>query len=186
MIMIGIALVCGVLTWSLTEYWVHRVLGHNKHLKGKNLFGKEHTAHHGQGDYFAAWYKKAAAALVVVGLTGPPAVLAAGPAIGLAWVAGFAGFYLVYEVLHRLEHVWQGFGFYGRWARHHHFYHHFHDASMNHGVTSPIWDLVFGTYVRPDIIAVPKKLVMPWLCDESGDVHPHLRRLYAVRKRRAA
>jgi sterol desaturase/sphingolipid hydroxylase (fatty acid hydroxylase superfamily) len=42
---------------------------------------------------------------------------------------------------------------------------------MNHGVTSPIWDFVFGTYRRPGTITVPKKLCMAWLKDpETGDI----------------
>jgi hypothetical protein len=36
---------------------------------------------------------------------------------------------------------------------------------MNHGVTTPLWDIVFGTYEEPETIRVPKKIVMPWLID---------------------
>ena len=68
----------------------------------------------------------------------------------------------------RREHTHPGFGAYGRWARRHHFYHHFINAKMNHGVTTPIWDLVFGTYRKADVvIEVPSKLAMPWLKDPS-------------------
>jgi hypothetical protein len=43
----------------------------------------------------------------------------------------------------------------------------------NHGVTTPVWDLVFGTYERVDgAVAVPRRLAMRWLCDEHGEVRP--------------
>ena len=155
----------GILTWSLAEYFIHRFLGH---VTTKNFFGVEHTAHHSRGNYFAPWWKKAVTAVLVVAAMGPVAVLLTSWASGLAYTFGFVGFYLSYEVLHRLEHVWRGVGPYARWARRHHFHHHFHNPKMNHGVTSPIWDLVFGTYEKPaEVLRVPEKLKMHWLTDPA-------------------
>ena len=112
-----------------------------------------------------------------------PAFALAGRALGGAYVLGLMGFYGAYEVLHRLEHVWAGIGPYARWARKHHFYHHFVDARMNHGVTSPIWDLVFGTYRKPDVITVPKKLCMAWLKDpETGDIRAEHAGTFALKR----
>ena len=58
------------------------------------------------------------------------------------------------------------------WLRVHHFYHHFGHPLTNHGVSIPLWDHVFGTHVRPDKVKVPRRLVMPWLIDEDGEVRP--------------
>ena len=179
------AVLLGALTWSFAEYTIHRWLGHDKRLL-RTPFGVEHTLHHGRGNYFAPWWKKALAAGGLVALVWFPATRLAGPTLGGAWIAGFVGFYLVYEVLHRLEHVYQGVGAFGRWARRHHFFHHFHDPSKNHGVTSPLWDFVFGTYVKPERIRVPVKLAMAWLIDpQTGDVWPHLAESYEVRRPKA-
>lgn len=175
-----VALALGILTWSLLEYLIHRFAGHTR-LAKKNAFGVEHIAHHSRGNYFAPWWKKAIASGGFVALTLPIAALIAGLELGIAYVAGLVGFYLTYEVLHRLLHVWEGVGPYARWARRHHFFHHFHDPSVNHGVTSPLWDLVFGTYRRPGRVEVPPKLAMRWLRDARGDVHPHLARDYVLR-----
>jgi sterol desaturase/sphingolipid hydroxylase (fatty acid hydroxylase superfamily) len=110
-------------------------------------------------------------AAVVMAILCVPAIAIAGTAPGIAYVAGLIGFYGVYEVLHRLEHTSAGIGPYARWARRHHFHHHFVDARENHGVTSPLWDVVFGTYRKPGPIKVPPKLCMPWLKDpETGDI----------------
>ncbi len=175
-----IAALLGAATWTLTEYCVHRWLGHDKRLR-PNPFAKEHIRHHVEGDYFAPSWKKAAAALLIFALVLGPAIVIGGLAPGLAYGAGLVGFYLFYELLHRLEHVHAGFGFYGRWARRHHFYHHFVDARFNHGVTSPVWDLVFGTYRTTDKITVPRKLMMPWLGDPETGVRPELADTYELK-----
>jgi len=165
-----VAAILGAFTWTFLEYVIHRFLGHVKGAR-KNPFGMEHVRHHVEGDYFAPSWKKMLVAAFFAAILCVPAFALAGRALGGAYVTGLVGFYGAYELLHRLEHVWAGVGPYARWARRHHFYHHFVDARMNHGVTSPIWDLVFGTYRKPGVITVPKKLCMAWLRDpETGDI----------------
>jgi hypothetical protein len=51
-------------------------------------------------------------------------------------------------------------------------------------VTTPIWDLVFGTYRKPAKIKVPSKLAMAWLLDEEGDLKTSFGRDYHLRGRR--
>jgi len=160
------AAAAGVLTWSLMEYVIHRFLGHRYK---RNPFGVEHVRHHIEGNYFAPTWKKMIAAAVFVAVTIGPAVGLLGGDLGIAYVIGLVGFYGVYEWLHRREHTHAGIGAYGRWARRHHFHHHFVDGRTNHGVTSPIWDLVFGTYRRPSVIRVPRRLCMTWLLDPTTD-----------------
>jgi sterol desaturase/sphingolipid hydroxylase (fatty acid hydroxylase superfamily) len=165
-----VAAACGVLTWTLLEYLIHRWMGHDRRFR-KTPFGLEHVRHHIEGDYFAPTWKKLIVAAVVTAVLTPPAIAIAGVANGVAYVAGLIVFYGMYEVLHRREHTHPGIGPYGRWARRHHFHHHFVDGRTNHGVTTPIWDFVFGTYEQPTVIEVPRKLVMAWLVDPAtGDV----------------
>jgi sterol desaturase/sphingolipid hydroxylase (fatty acid hydroxylase superfamily) len=176
-----LAALSGALTWSFLEYCIHRWLGHDRRFR-PNLFAKEHVRHHVEGDYFAPAKKKVIAALVMVAMLVGPAMWIAGPLAGGSFVAAFVGFYLFYEVLHRREHTHAGFGAYGRWARRHHFYHHFVDGRANHGVTSPIWDLVFGTYRRPGTITVPPRLMMAWLGTPEAGIKPEHRAHYAVKR----
>ncbi|MBK8173004.1 MAG: sterol desaturase family protein [Sandaracinaceae bacterium] len=178
---LGAALFVGALTWSLLEYLIHRWLGHGSRAR-RNPFGVEHVRHHIEGNYFApAWKKLTAVALVAV-LVGIPATLLAGR-IGAAYAIGLLGFYVVYETLHRLEHVWEGISPYGRWARRHHFTHHFSDARVNFGVTSPLWDFVFRTYQAPTLIVVPRKLSMDWLLDPAtGKMLPQFAQTYVLAK----
>lgn len=165
-----VAALLGALTWSFLEYAIHRWLGHSK-VAPKNPFGVDHIRHHVEGGYFSPTWKKCVVGAVFTGVLSVPAVLALGTRLGLGYVGGLIAFYATYELLHRLEHVSAGFGPYARWARRHHFTHHFTDARKNHGVTSPLWDLVFGTYQAPGTIQVPRKLGMPWLLDPAtGEV----------------
>jgi len=98
-------------------------------------------------------------------------VLVLGAVSGLSFVAGLLGFYVTYEVLHYRSHTRPPRGRYGRWLRKHHFYHHFGNPKHNHGVTSPIWDIVFRTHARPDKVRVPRRLAMMWLTDpDTGEV----------------
>jgi sterol desaturase/sphingolipid hydroxylase (fatty acid hydroxylase superfamily) len=175
-----IAVVLGILTWSFLEYLIHRWLGHDGRFQ-PNPFASEHTRHHGEGNYFAPSWKKGATAMGATVVMLWPAIASAGLVGGLAYVAGFVGMYLSYEICHRREHTHPGVGAWGRWLRRHHFHHHFGDPKSNHGVTSPIWDFVFGTYQAPGMVRVPRRLAMPWLVDpETGAVRDEHARHYEV------
>jgi sterol desaturase/sphingolipid hydroxylase (fatty acid hydroxylase superfamily) len=175
-----LAFVLGMLTWSFLEYVIHRWLGHDGRFQ-PNPFASEHTRHHGEGNYFAPSWKKGATALAVTMVMLGPAISAVGLVSGLAYVAGFVGTYLSYELLHRREHTHPGVGAWGRRLRRHHFHHHFGDPKSNHGVTSPVWDWVFGTYQAPGVIRVPSRLAMPWLVDpETGRARDEHSRHYEV------
>ncbi|MEO6776928.1 MAG: sterol desaturase family protein [Kofleriaceae bacterium] len=161
-----VAAACGVLSWTLLEYLIHRWMGHDRRFR-RTPFGVEHVRHHIEGDYFAPTWKKGIAAAILIAVLIGPAVALGGAARGAAYVVGLVGLYAGYEWLHRREHTYAGVGPYGRWARRHHFHHHFADGRKNHGVTSPVWDLVFGTYQQPTRIRVPRKLCMAWLLDPA-------------------
>ncbi len=172
----------GVLTWTLLEYLIHRWMGHDRRFR-RTPFGVEHIRHHVEGNYFAPTWKKMIAAAVITVVVGVPAAALVGTAAGVAYVAGLICFYGIYEWLHRREHTHAGIGPYGRFVRRHHFHHHFADGRTNHGVTTPIWDLVFGTYETPTIIKVPPKLCMAWLLDPStGDIREEHRATYQLGK----
>lgn len=170
MLAIVASAVLGFLSWSFAEYAIHNWVGHLG--KGRNEFSREHLAHHRDGNYFATTAKKAWMALPVVAVLGPLAVLIAGWWLGAAYTAAFLGTYVGYEVLHRRCHTHAPRNPYARWARKHHFHHHFASPKRNHGVSSPLWDLVFRTYDRPGVVKVPAKHAMSWLVDPAtGEVY---------------
>ena len=178
------ALLAGAATWSFTEYALHRFLGHDRRTM-PNFFSVEHTRHHSEGNYFAPSWKKGLAALAfsiaVFALTS----LLVTAAVSAAYTAGFVATYVAYEVVHRRAHTHEGRGRYGRFLRRHHFHHHFENPRANHGVTSPVWDFVFGTWESATEIRVPEKLAMRWLVDPStGEVWGRLAGHYRIVARR--
>ena len=159
----------GASTWSVAECLIHQNLGH-RFAKNRNFFAREHVRHHATTSYFAATSKKVGAAIAATSLIAPVAITTAGVSLGTAFTVGFVVTYGSYEVVHRIAHTRPPTTRYGRWFRKHHFHHHFHNPAKNHGVTSALWDHVFGTHERPGVIRVPEKHAMSWLADpKTGD-----------------
>ena len=92
--------------------------------------------------------------------------------MGVFFSLGFAGMYFIYEITHRRFHVKEPLIRYGLRMRKHHFFHHFGNPSINHGVTTAFWDRVFRTYQQPKIVRVPKKMTMTWLENEDKQIKP--------------
>lgn len=173
----------GAVLWTLLEWSIHNGLGH--HGKGRNPFGKEHLRHHATTDYFAPSWKKALVASIVAAALWGLMRLALAPLEAGALTAGLLVMYAGYEVIHRRCHTHPPKGRYGRWVRRHHFYHHFLDPRMNHGVSTAVWDIVFRTH-RPVTgpIRVPRKARLPWLIDPAtGQVRPRFAADYEIKVR---
>lgn len=166
---ITILFLLGVALWTLLEYGLHRFAGHANGL-GKPV-RKQHFLHHATPDYFTSLPRKLALAVPVLGgLAGLGVALAGLP--GIALMAGTAAGWIFYERLHHATHVRAPRNAYGEWARRHHLHHHFQAPKANHGVTSPVWDFVFGTLERPATIAVPRRHArcFAWLLDAEERV----------------
>jgi hypothetical protein len=162
----------GSVSWSAAEYAIHRFVGHGpKRTPPRSLlarltpsglaaeFNREHLAHHSDPTYFAPTERKVlAAAAVVLGLRR-----------AASFAIGFGVTYAAYEVLHRRIHTHPPRGPYGRWLRRHHLAHHYKTPRANHGVTSPVWDLVFGTEKPVERIRVPQKTAPVWLHADDAD-----------------
>ena len=158
---------CGVVSWVVAEYWIHRVLGHV--LRVDNPFRSEHLKHHIEGNYFAPAKKKALAAVVML-----PAITAVAwlflPLTGaLLYASGFLAMYLLYEVNHYGIHAWPARTAYGRWIARHHLVHHFNTATKNHAVSFPLFDRLWGTHRAVDQVRVSRKLAPPWMRALPGD-----------------
>lgn len=179
-----IAIALGALTWSASEYAIHRFVGHGPRRTSepglRNLltlrglaakFNEEHVAHHSDPSYFAPSSQKAVGAAVALTLMGTVGSLLVGPRRGLAFGAGFAASYVGYEILHRRIHTHAPRGPYGRWTRRNHLLHHHKSPSKNHGVTNPVFDLLFGTHTPVQVVKVPRQSPPAWLVDPAtGEV----------------
>jgi hypothetical protein len=69
-----------------------------------------------------------------------------GPVDTPAFFAGFVAGYLVYDTTHYAVHHLAMPTAWGRYLKKRHARHHFLDADRDYGVSSPLWDVVFGTF----------------------------------------
>jgi sterol desaturase/sphingolipid hydroxylase (fatty acid hydroxylase superfamily) len=172
--------VAGMVAWTFAEYTLHRFAMHS--LRGRGKASREHLRHHAGLDHAPGTTVLSWVGVVVVGLVlwAPIGWLVAGiwggVALAAGWVAGYGG----YEYLHWAAHRTAPRTRYEHWLRRHHFHHHFGAPLRNHGVTSPVWDLVFGTYDRPGRIRVPRRMAMVWLLDDDGVVRAEYEADYHV------
>ena len=151
----------GWVLWTLTEYLLHRFFFHYHPSteKLKRMFFLVHGVHHAQP-------------LCKTRLVMPPvmsiplAILFFGlfhlffdvvigrPAMLSPFFAGFVGGYIVYDMMHYTLHHSRSKNAYVLMCRYQHMQHHGACPAMRFGVSSPVWDYVFGTMPR---IAQKKK-----------------------------
>jgi len=176
-----VAFAAGAALWTLGEYVLHRFAMH--HLHGKGIMSREHLEHHVHSSWgFSVTHLMSWAGMLLVGFGGwmPAVWLLAGPVPAVAVAVGWAFGYFFYEYQHAVAHLRAPAGRYGTWLRRHHFHHHFGHPMANHGVSTLVWDKVFGTYERPERVRVPRRLALRWLVDPDGTLRPEFVRDYEL------
>ena len=139
----------GWLVWTLVEYLVHRFLFHwtfrptrDSQLAGFLMHGYHHA------------YPRDPTRLVLPPLVSLPLALAffvlahvvlGGGAVDAAY-GGFVAGYIAYDSMHYVvHHTRTRTGAIG-WLRRYHLLHHHESVPARYGVSSPLWDLVLGTF----------------------------------------
>ena len=137
----------GYLFWTLTEYWLHRIVFHFEPEKGigARLHWIIHGVHHDHPNdrMRLVMPPSVSIPLAVLFVWGFSLVLAS-PAF-LPFGAGFLSGYLVYDMLHYHVHHHRPKTQLGRRMRELHMRHHFQDHERGYGVSAPFWDHIFGT-----------------------------------------
>lgn len=178
------AALIGAVGWTATEYGLHRFVMHEK--RGPKMAAREHLLHHADVTYFAPTSTKMLTATATTAAALPAAWAVAGRRSGVAFTAGLIGTYFTYEILHRRTHTHPPATRYGRWMRRNHLRHHFGSPMQNHGVTTSVWDRLFGTYRDPGVVTVPRRMAPTWLLDEHGEVRAEFAADYRVAGRAVA
>jgi sterol desaturase/sphingolipid hydroxylase (fatty acid hydroxylase superfamily) len=178
----GLAVVAGALTWTAAEYGLHRFVMHE--LRGRGLASREHLKHHADVTYFSPTSKKLLSAAGTSAVAWPVAAAAVDRRWATAFNGGLLAMYAAYEVAHRRTHTHPPTTRYGVWMRRSHLHHHFGAPMRNLGVTSPVWDLLFGTYEEPGVVTVPQRMAPVWMVDGDGRVRPEFAEFYTVRSGR--
>jgi sterol desaturase/sphingolipid hydroxylase (fatty acid hydroxylase superfamily) len=144
-------LATGVLSWGLLEYALHRFIFHYdaRTELGKKLVYAAHLSHHDDpratNRIFSSLMISApvAAVYVVLGRVATGSWRAAS-----FLFAGLALGYFYYEWLHFRAHHRRARLRMFRYLRKYHLLHHYRTPELRFGVTSPLFDVIFGTF-RP-------------------------------------
>lgn len=142
--------ILGLLVWSFTEYILHRFVFHfvPKSEWGKRIHFMFHGVHHD--------YPNDSTRLVMPPIVSIPLAIVfyllftklLGAFYLPPFFAGFILGYLSYDLTHYAVHHFSLHGKVSLYLKQQHMRHHYMDSDNNYGVSSPLWDFVFGTFTR--------------------------------------
>jgi sterol desaturase/sphingolipid hydroxylase (fatty acid hydroxylase superfamily) len=140
----------GYVFWTLTEYWMHRLVFHfePEHGIGARLHWIIHGVHHDHPNDPLRLVMPPSVSVPLALLFYLLFVLVVGSTQAPALAAGFLAGYLGYDMTHYHVHHHVPKTRLGRRLREQHMRHHFQDDTRGFGVSAPWWDLVFGTAPR--------------------------------------
>ena len=137
----------GYLFWTLTEYWLHRVVFHFEPDKGigAKLHWIIHGVHHDHPNDPLRLVMPPALSVPLAAIFLYGFYLVIGSPGFLPFGAAFLTGYLGYDMLHYHVHHHRPKSALGKRLRELHMRHHFQDHERGYGVSAPFWDHVFGT-----------------------------------------
>lgn len=152
--------IAGMFFWSFTEYILHRFLFHNhpKTERGKRISYVLHGNHHEFPRDKERLFMPAVPSILIASCFFLLFYLILGNK-AIAFFPGFMLGYLLYGSIHYAIHAWSPpFKWMkGLWRNHH--LHHYKHTDMGFGVSSTLWDHVFGTMFDLKNIKVDKEKV---------------------------
>ena len=142
----------GVLTWALIEYCLHRLVFHfdAQSEKGRSFVYGMHLSHHENpktmDDLFASLRLSLPIVLLYCSLAW--ALMRSWQAVVYLFIGLTAG-YFSYEFLHYQAHHRTPRLRVFRYLKTYHLLHHHQTSALRFGVTSPLFDYLFGTFKSP-------------------------------------
>jgi len=146
---IALLLMCGLLSWGFIEYGLHRFIFHYhaRSRLGRKVLYAAHVSHHENpkavNGLFASLFLSTPIAVAywilawtITGSSASSSYLFVGMSTG----------YLLYEWLHFQCHHRKSHMRLLRYLRRYHLLHHYKTPDLRFGVTSPLFDLIFGTF----------------------------------------
>ena len=135
--------IVGVIFFTFLEYAVHAWLFHENHPL--RVFIEGHAHHHQNPFSYDAmpFFMSAVIATIFAYLLH----FIMPTADALAIVGGMALGYFNYGIMHHIMHRREFKSKYWRYMQEFHFVHH-KKPKLNHGITTDIWDRIFGTYYQ--------------------------------------
>ncbi len=137
----------GYFFWTLTEYWMHRLVFHfePEHGLGARLHWIIHGVHHDHPNDPLRLVMPPSVSIPLAAVFYWLFVVVLGGSAADVFGAGFLSGYLVYDMTHYHVHHHRPRTRLGKLIRELHMRHHFQDHTRGFGVSAPVWDWVFGT-----------------------------------------
>jgi sterol desaturase/sphingolipid hydroxylase (fatty acid hydroxylase superfamily) len=143
----------GLLVWTFTEYILHRFVFHYepKTAIGKNLHFLMHGVHHDYPNDSLRLVMPPVISLPLAALFYGLFFWLVGPKSVSPFFAGFLTGYMCYDMIHyATHHAPMKTSRTGLWLKQHHMRHHYQTDTLFYGVSTPLWDYVFGTMKKAD------------------------------------
>jgi len=141
----------GILLWTFTEYFLHRVVFHwnAKSAWGKYFVFLFHGLHHDDPQDPTRLVMPPVPAILIVSVLWM--IFSAIFPIRFidAIMASFLIGYLCYDYIHYATHHFAMTSTLGKYLRKYHLQHHYSGEKSKYGVSSPLWDYVFKTVNGP-------------------------------------
>ena len=138
----------GLFVWTLTEYLLHRFVFHYepKTNMGKRLHFLAHGVHHDYPNDSLRLVMPPVISLPLAALFYALFYALLGWTMLPPFFAGFIVGYLFYDMIHyATHHAPMKVTSVGLWVKQHHMRHHYQTDNLYYGVSTPLWDYVFGT-----------------------------------------
>jgi len=138
----------GLVVWTLTEYSLHRFVFHYPAQSriGKYLVFMFHGVHHAAPRDKTRLVMPPAGGVILMAVLYQIFRLA----VPAPWIEPFCAFfilgYLVYDYIHYATHHFAMRPVPLHFLKVYHLQHHYGAKGLRYGVSSPLWDRVFGTY----------------------------------------
>lgn len=138
----------GLFSWTLVEYFLHRFVFHWTQVKDpwKTLASGLHMAHHKSANaedlILSPPFVSFAFGIILYLLF---SLITQSFANGALLESGLLGGYVFYEWVHYGSHRYHPKSVLGKYLQQYHLKHHFKNPNGTFGVTSPLWDTLFGT-----------------------------------------
>jgi sterol desaturase/sphingolipid hydroxylase (fatty acid hydroxylase superfamily) len=138
----------GFFVWTLAEYLLHRFIFHYEHDSwlGRRMHFILHGVHHEAPTDATRLVMPPFAAVCLALILYIVFRALLGPAYVEPFFALFLVGYLCYDYIHYYVHRFIPRGPIGRFLKQSHMQHHYVSPNSRWGVSSPLWDYVFGTY----------------------------------------
>lgn len=144
----------GLAFWTLLEYVLHRWVFHFTPSPdwefAQDVHFLIHGVHHDWPHDADRLVMPPVLSIILAVVLGYPIYFAIGPRFFAPFFAGLVSGYIWYDMTHYAVHHLKPRTEAGAKLRKHHYLHHFKTPEARYGVSTPLWDFVFGTMPRED------------------------------------